>query len=297
MSQTTRLVIGVILLLIGAAVILVSLTAEKPEPEIIDEIETPIAPATPTTTQSVIGQSVEGRNIEVVTFGNGETDLLFVGGIHGGYEWNTIQFAYELIDHLHTNEKVIPDNVTVHIVPNLNPDGLYLATGLEGKIVAGDITDYSMHAEGVGRMNANGVDINRNFDCRWTETGVWRGKTVSAGTVPFSEPEAEAIRDYIEMISPEAAIFWHSKAGNVYGAECNGGVVDANTLTLMQTYADAAGYGKVPVFDAYAVTGAVEDWLAASGIPTVSVEFTTRTSSEFDQNLAGTIATLDLYGK
>jgi hypothetical protein len=65
----------------------------------------------------------------------------------------------------------------------------------------------------------------------------------------------------------------------------------------MRTYARAAGYGEVPVFDAYVVTGAIEDWLASQNIPTISVEKETRTSSEFDRNLAGVKAVLSDYGK
>jgi hypothetical protein len=41
----------------------------------------------------------------------------------------------------------------------------------------------------------NDVDLNRNFDCKWQPTSTWRSTSVSAGTQPFSEPEAAAIRD------------------------------------------------------------------------------------------------------
>jgi murein tripeptide amidase MpaA len=94
---------------------------------------------------------------------------LFVGGIHGGYEWNSILLAYEMADYLKGNPSVIPANLTVHIIPNLNPDGLFLATGLEGRFVATDITSNAMHTSGVGRFNANKVDLNRNFDCKWAQ--------------------------------------------------------------------------------------------------------------------------------
>ena len=54
----------------------------EPEPEVAEE-EMPFAVST------VIGTSVEGRNIEATTYGSGDTHLLLVGGIHGGYEWNS----------------------------------------------------------------------------------------------------------------------------------------------------------------------------------------------------------------
>lgn len=297
MTKQNIIIAVLVSLLVAVGILLFIGRTPQPAPIPAPAAVEPLPEPTPTTTVSTIGTSVEGRTIEAYTFGTGEDDILLVGGIHGGYEWNSIILAHEIIDYLHANPNVIPENVTVHVVPNLNPDGLYIATGLEGRFEATDITDYSMHTTGVGRFNANDVDLNRNFDCRWVDTGVWRGNTVSAGTAPFSEPEAIAIRDYVTQTEPHAAIFWHSKAGNVYGAECNNGIVDADTLTVMNTYADASGYGRVPVFDAYVVTGAVEDWLTSIGVAAVSVELTTRTSSEFQQNLAGTIAVLQQYGE
>src|SRR3989344_5474979 len=47
-----------------------------------------------------IGKSVEGRDINVYRYGTGDTELLFIGGIHGGYEWNTSFVPPELLDYL-----------------------------------------------------------------------------------------------------------------------------------------------------------------------------------------------------
>src|SRR3989344_4219617 len=53
--------------------------------------------------QTVIGKSIEGRDILAYHYGTGTKELLFVGGIHGGYEWNTALVAYELIGYLKAN--------------------------------------------------------------------------------------------------------------------------------------------------------------------------------------------------
>ncbi len=295
--QTTQQITWAVLFLIGIGVLFTVLT--KPEsvpvsPE--QEVEIVPAPVVPTTTQAVIGASVENRAIEAYSFGTGETSLLFVGGIHGGYEWNSILLAYEMIDHLKSNPELIPENVTVHIIPNLNPDGLFAATGLVGEFAATDVTDNSMHNTGAGRFNAHDVDLNRNFDCKWAPESSWRGKTVSAGTAAFSEPEAVALRDYVSSTKPSSVVFWHSQANNVYASECENGVLP-ETLTLMRAYSNAGRYGAVPVFDAYPITGDAEGWLASIGIPAVTVELGSRTSIEWQQNLAGMTAVLQLYGK
>ena len=53
---------------------------------------------------TVIGYSVSGRPIEVYTFGNGERQRMIVAGIHGGYEWNTIALADEMMDQATEHE-------------------------------------------------------------------------------------------------------------------------------------------------------------------------------------------------
>jgi predicted deacylase len=255
--------------------------------------ETPIKEAS---TSRQIGTSVEGRPITATTFGSGETELLFVGGIHGGYEWNSILLAYELIDHLTMNPELVPSSTRVTVIPNLNPDGLFIATNLEGRFTVAAITDFSMHETGSGRFNARGVDLNRNFDCKWEPTGSWRGKTVRAGSAPFSEPEAAALRDYVLVSKPAAVVFWHSRANTVYASECEQGILP-ETLALMNLYADAARYNAVERFDAYPVTGDAEGWLATQGIPAITVELETRTDMEWERNRAAIETMLMWYGE
>ncbi len=262
-----------------------------------DEVVSPPQNATTTATSTaatstieVIGYSVEGRMIEAYTFGNGSKRLLFVGGVHGGYEWNSVLLAYQAIAYLKTLD--LPDELTISVIPVLNPDGL-AAVGAEGEFAVADIAPN--YSTGLGRFNANDVDLNRNFDCKWQPESMWRGQTVNAGTGAFSEPEAAALRDFVLGAAlPEAVVFWHSQANNVYASECKDGVLP-ETLVLMNTYATAAGYGAVPTFDAYEVTGDAEGWLASLGVPAVTVELKTRESTEWDQNKAAIDAVLANY--
>jgi predicted deacylase len=259
-------------------------------------VPTPLqpAPVTPVVDPRprTVGYSVAEQPIELYTYGTGETDLLFVGGVHGGYEWNSVLLAYEFIDSLEAGRITIPETLTVHIIPNLNPDGLTKITGKNGRFSASDIP--AGIATAPGRFNQNGVDLNRNFDCKWQPKSTWRGNEVSAGNAPFSEPEAQALRDIVTEIAPQGVVFWHSKANAVYASECHEGILPL-TRVLMNSYAKAAGYQTVDVFDAYPVTGDAEGWLASIGIPAITVELATHESIEWDKNLAGFTAVLNTY--
>ena len=294
-SYSIALTVGLVLivLVIIAAILQSLLTSTDTTPAVVVEPEedTSIELTEEPVQQQVLGQSVEGRDIEVFHFGSGDTRVLLVGGVHGGYEWNSILLAYEMIDYFKVNADAIPEALTIDIIPNLNPDGLYIATTLEGRFTADEITDYSMHTTGTGRFNANNVDLNRNFGCNWAPESSWRGQRVNAGSAPFSEPEAALLRDFVFETNPIAAAFWHSQANNVYASECEDGPLEL-TLAIMNAYANAANYGAVPVFDAYPITGDVEGWLASQGVAAITVELQGRLTSEWDRNIAGTLAML-----
>ena len=253
----------------------------------------PPPPARPTPEHHSIGKSVQGRDIDEYTYGSGPTHLVFVGGIHGGYEWNSVLVAYDLKDYLDAHPDAVPANESVTIILDANPDAVFKVTGKEGHF---DIADIPKGDISYGRFNADNVDLNRNFDCDWAPTGTWQNKTVSAGTAPFSEPEAAAIRDYALSQRPAAFVFWHSAAGGVYSSECGKGIL-STTTEVMNIYAQASGYKAFPHFDAYVVHGASEDWLASQNIPAVTVELTSHNDVEWEQNLPGIRAVIAYFAK
>jgi hypothetical protein len=283
-AQTIAIVAVVCLALFGAAMFAV-ISLNKP-PQVaapLPQIATSTSPV-----YKVIGTSVQGRKIESYTYGTGPTHVVFVGGIHGGYEWNSVLVAYNLKDYLDANPDAVSTNESITVILDANPDGVFKVVGKEGRFAVADVPTGDIS---YGRFNANKVDLNRNFDCNWSPTGTWQNKTVSAGTAPFSEPEAAAIRDYALQNKPTAFVFWHSAAGGVYASQCKKGILP-KTLEIMNTYAQAAGYSAIKSFNAYPVNGASEDWLASVGIPAITVELKTHNAVEWDQNLAGIKALL-----
>ena len=238
---------------------------------------------------TTVGFSVEGRPIIAYQFNNGPDQVVFVGGIHGGYEWNTILLAYDAIDYFVANPEAIPDTVTLHIIPSANPDGQFLITNQAERFTSSDVITDTFS----GRFNANGVDLNRNWDCQWSPSAVWRDEQVSGGSRPFSEPENVALRDFLLVREPAAVIFWHSAANGVFAAGCPD--THAPSYELAQIYGEAAGYPIYERFNAYTITGDAGDWLTTQGIPSITVELINHRSLDWPKNLAGMLAILEHY--
>jgi eukaryotic-like serine/threonine-protein kinase len=145
---------------------------------------------------TVIGRSVLGSSIEAVRFGSGNRAILFVGGLHAGSAPSTVSLAQRVINHFTDNPAEIPSTAIVYVISNTNPDSPYAPGELSG------------------RLNGNNVDLNRNWDCRWVEDASWRGNVVpgSGGPAPFSEPETQALAEFILDLNPAAVIFWEARA-------------------------------------------------------------------------------------
>jgi protein MpaA len=143
--------------------------------------------------RKMLAQSVQKRSIEGVFFGPAEPerlDTLFLGVFHGdeGIAGELMhRFITSLEQGMFAGEAIDFDEHPVLIVPILNPDGLMART----------------------RMNANGVDLNRNYPTpEWSEqnqdTPYYSGK--SAG----SEPETRLVMSLIEQYQPKKIITVHS---------------------------------------------------------------------------------------
>jgi hypothetical protein len=124
-----------------------------------------------------VGFSVQGRALLALRItGPSEVKpgVLYHGAEHGDEQAPASVVAY-VANHLLTNYDTDPavtalvDNVDWYLMPIMNPDG-YVA---------------------YDRMNAHGVDLNRNWD------GPGSGQDPWGGPFPFSEPETIVVRDFL----------------------------------------------------------------------------------------------------
>jgi g-D-glutamyl-meso-diaminopimelate peptidase len=166
-----------------------------------------------------IGRSVLGREITALCIGNPRSAVLFTGGVHG-LEWLTtslmLRFGYEFIHALETGGRLSEINVrkamrnrSLVIIPCLNPDGVEIALS--------DDSD-------TWQANANGVDLNHNFDAGWKllremerERGIDSpAPTRYGGPHPNSEPETRAAVTFCMTWRPRSLYTFHSQGEEIY---------------------------------------------------------------------------------
>ncbi len=215
-----------------------------------------------------LGKSVEGRDIWAWQFGDGPHTIVLVGGIHGGFEGNTVVLAEELAGYFRSNREDVLLGIRLVIIPAANPDGLARGSGIEG------------------RFNARGVDLNRNWGCEWSESAVLQDRQVDPGPRPFSEPEAVALRAYFVAEPPDAVLFYHSAAGGIFLGQCGS---ESPASWLGDVLSEASGYPRQH-FTYYEVSGDATNWLAERGIPAAVIETYSKNDTEFDRNLPAVMA-------
>jgi hypothetical protein len=217
---------------------------------------------------NVIGYSVSGRPIEVYTFGQGEKQRMIVAGIHGGYEWNTIVLADELIKYIYENPNIIPTDVTLYILRDMNPDG--------------DARDHGID----GRVNDHGVDLNRNFPTNWSadwnRDGCWNYGPTTGGTGPGSEPETRTVMGFLQNHRVEVLISYHSAALGVFPG---GDPWEERSIQFAKKLGGVTDYPFPPIDTGCIFTGTLADYAVELGAVAVDMELSTHQYTDFKKNL------------
>jgi protein MpaA len=223
------------------------------------------APVPPASQRSLLGQSVQGRPIEMLAFpaardaiaatDDGDEDaqgsigdspvvpVLILAAIHGD-ETATAELTKELCALLDAQPRDadVADAVadrTVVIIPVANPDGFAAGT----------------------RTNAHGVDVNRNFPA--TNYRASR----HYGTQPASEPETQALLRALDETNPRLIISIHSITR---GRECNN--YDGPAEPVARAMAACNGY-RVAETIGYATPGSMGTYCGIDRhIPMITLE-------------------------
>lgn len=123
--------------------------------------------------------------------------VLMMGGIHGD-ELTSAAIVYRWVEGM---TGPIAQSIDWRIMPVVNPDGLL--------------------AKKPSRMNANGVDLNRNFPTPGWDTEApkyWQIRTRAdprrfPGSAPLSEPESRWVEEEMRSFKPDVIISVHAPFG------------------------------------------------------------------------------------
>ncbi|CAO4360584.1 unnamed protein product [Caenorhabditis nigoni] len=173
-----------------------------------------------------VGTTVEGRDILGLKFGKDTPDKKVVvidAGIHAR-EWAAIHTASYFINLIVNSRETDPqiqnylDNIVLYIIPVLNPDGYEYTrtdkTNPRARMWRKSRSPKACAFDGVRNSCCMGVDLNRNFDFRFSEIGASRYpcSEIYHGPSAFSEPESKAYAQFLTSLKGrlEAYITLHS---------------------------------------------------------------------------------------
>lgn len=163
-------------------------------------------------TLHVLGHSVRGRPIWGFHLGPDKEDapqVLIQAQIHA-MEWIGTVVAMELLEHFATSP--YPGRTGLWVLPSMNPDGFERT-----------LRRFQHNVLAMGRKNANGVDLNRNFPVGFhrRHRDLLGGSSSPAslyykGPKPLSEPESQTLARLVQEQEIRACLSLHS-IGNFLG--------------------------------------------------------------------------------
>jgi Zinc carboxypeptidase len=227
------------------------------------------------TRSTVIGTSQAGAPLTLFAMGGGPKRVLILGGQHGAPEANTVELVNGLLEFFVSNGDEIPSGIELDILPVANPDGL-----VDGS-----------------RQFVDGVDPNRNWGGSDWHSDAFDSNAIFrvglGGPEPFSEPETQALANWVLANQPAFVVNYHSAGGFMFGTR------DGLAGDLSSAYAQASGYNwpqpgasgqRSPL--PYQASGSMNVWLREAGVASILVELSTPRTTEIERNLAGLKAAL-----
>ncbi|MDB5964052.1 MAG: murein peptide amidase [Polaromonas sp.] len=151
----------------------------------------------PSGARSVSGRTLWTRDVRPA---NAAIRVLVIGAIHGD-EPSSASVALQWIALAEQAPASMPQPVHWRFIPALNPDGLF--------------------SQPPRRVNANGVDLNRNFPTPdWDRDAAtyWEKRTRKdprryPGTKALSEPESTFLHDEMQRFKPQLIVSIHAPYG------------------------------------------------------------------------------------
>ncbi len=224
-----------------------------------------------------IGQSVEGRNIWVVKISDNvdqdesedEPLVLYTGVTHAREPvgmMNLIYFMYHLCENFGSDPYVtyLVQQREMWFIPIINPDGYAYNELIEPN-------GGGMHRKNRQQVcpGNEGIDLNRNYSYNWGADWGSSGDPCSdvyRGEEPFSEPETQAVRDFIMSKDFKNVLHYHTYSNLLIHSFGSGDYPPEPDLTyLREVGAEMTKFnnyqvGTGPETVGYMVNGDAVDW-------------------------------------
>lgn len=213
-----------------------------------------------------------------------EPAFYFVGEHHAREPLST-EVCMGIINHLLQNYGTDPqvtgilDSSEIWVVPLLNPDGHRVVISETDtwwrKNIRDNNANQSFDHESMG-TGADGVDLNRNYGYYWGYTSAtdYQPSATYHGPNAFSEPETQALRDFLQGKRWLAGIGYHTYGEYVlypYGYVNEIEAPDraelsalANDIAAVLPGLYGGNYDPGPSWGLYPVSGSLDDWAYAS---------------------------------
>ncbi len=240
-----------------------------------------------------LGTSIRGRRIPMLSVGEGEKAVLYVG-THHAMEWITtailLKFVHEYCELYQTKSSIYRYSVEhlfhtrkIFIVPMLNPDGVeYQIHGVSKEDILYDrLLSMNGGSEDFThwQANARGVDLNHNYNSGFAEykrleakAGIMGGApTRFSGEMPESEPETGSLCNLLRFQeSIQAVLTLHTQGEEIFYTCGEKKAPRSEAIGKMLTR--MTGYPlRHP--DGMAAYGGLTDWcIEALGIPSFTLE-------------------------
>lgn len=236
-----------------------------------------------------IGQSEQGRELYCAVVGeeNAEHQVFVQASIHAR-EHMTTTLAMAQLETLLQAGGV--QDVCFHIVPMSNPDGVTLSQQAQMSPLAKEAHAYDLKNKFTGykkeasylatwKANANGVDLNRNFDVNWEKLENREQPSMERynGAQAADQKETQALVSYTQQHSFDAALSYHCSGSLIYYTQVSDRTVTKQNRSLAQTIGAGTDY---PIFARTLDSGCgYTDWASETlGIPAVTIEFGSQTA-------------------
>ncbi len=224
----------------------------------------------------LLGATAFQRPIRTLVLGNGPRRVIFSAAHHAN-EWITglvlLKYAEELAEAIQNGTDAgLSQQVTVYMVPLVDPDGVDLVTGAIAPgqlqyVLAQNLAQTYPEIPFPDGWKANllGVDLNLNYPAGWLmareiklSQGYDRpGPRDYVGRAPLNQLETQALSGYTEYIGPDLVVALHSQGREIYWQFENYEVLGAEELGRQM--AQVSGYTLAEPVYASSFAG-YKDW-------------------------------------